>query len=209
MARRLMIASAIVVAIVAVSAVHSVLSAHDSEDDGATMGHYGAPTHMPGSPCGHAGYDYGNGHGPMMGHQGMPMMDPRHMPMMGYGRMPMMGRAAAVIDRDGDGMIAASEAAAHFDRRFGLLDGDGNDVLEAGEYIGRSGTAWATMYSEDPRYQSRRAYRHDRFEALDADDDGRVARAEFMEAGRQRFAAADLDGDGDVTVWEFRSTRRL
>jgi hypothetical protein len=49
--------------------------------------------------------------------------------------------------------------------------------------------------------QARRAAR---FEALDADGDGTVTKAEFMQAAEAHHAAADADSDGRVTPWEHR-----
>jgi hypothetical protein len=59
-------------------------------------------------------------------------------------------------------------------------------------------------WADPDRVAAMQARRAARFEALDADGDGTVTKAEFMQAAEAHHAAADADGDGRVTPWEHR-----
>jgi hypothetical protein len=43
-----------------------------------------------------------------------------------------------------------------------------------------------------------------RFSEMDADSDGNLSKAEFLDAAQAHHAGADSDGDGNVTPWEHR-----
>jgi EF hand len=130
--------------------------------------------------------------GPMMG-QGMP----------GAGMMGQYGAAAGqpmihLVDRNGDGVIGADEASAHFEEMFAFMDADDDDKLVLAEF----GNMYRGAVGQSQRRQSR-------FQAMDKDKDGAVSHDEFMGAGEERFRAADRDKDGKVSAWEFRAVRRI
>jgi hypothetical protein len=108
----------------------------------------------------------------------------------------MGGARFALVDQNNDGVVSTDEAAAHFETVFAEVDANDDDELSREEFLGfrRGGDAM-------------RSRRDERFGVMDADKDGKVSHAEFLEAHRAMFATADADKDGKVTPWEFRSQR--
>ncbi len=165
-------------------------SAHSDDDEGSMMGR-------------------SYGHMPVHGYDRMPMHGyDQQMPIYGPGAMmgPAHGFGMPMLDRNSDGVVGEDEAASHFETAFGTLDSNDDGALSEDEFVYPQ--IVRHFGPEHPRWQRRHQRRHERFEALDADDDDVVTKAEFMNAGRERCATADADGDGTVTVWEFRSSRR-
>ncbi len=99
----------------------------------------------------------------------------------------------AIIDANGDGVIGDDEAAAIEEALFLDLDmnGDGRlNLAEFGAFAQEQGGMKAATQ---------------RFDAIDADKDGAVAKGEFMVDAHKRYRALDTDGDGKVTPWEYRA----
>jgi hypothetical protein len=170
-------------------------------------GHGHGPMHM---------YGWGYGHGPMMGGYGPGHMMWGYGPMMGgYGYGPMMGppgRGPAVtqlgmLDTNGNGIVEEEEAAVRHESMFAAMDTDGDDALTEDEMLAIRMGPGPMAPSAGPRAERRRERLTKRFELMDKDTDGQVSRSEFMGYGAERFKALDQDGDGTVTVWEFRAHR--
>jgi hypothetical protein len=91
------------------------------------------------------------------------------------------------LDRDDDGLIAPWEWPGDLDSFF-LRDFDGDAVISLDEFMGLVDVDYGV-----------RAYRYD---ALDFDRDGRVARVEWV-GDPVRFTRLDRDADGMVGRWEY------
>jgi hypothetical protein len=91
------------------------------------------------------------------------------------------------LDRDDDGLIAPWEWPGDLDSFF-LRDFDGDAVVSLDEFVG--------LVDVD---HGVRAYRYD---ALDFDRDGRVARVEWV-GDPVRFTRLDRNADGAVGRWEY------
>lgn len=87
---------------------------------------------------------------------------------------------------------------------FESLDVDDDGVLTPEEFLRAKllGRSASTAGSVDGR---RRAL----FGVVDADNDGRLSRQEFIDAGRRDFLASDADRDGRISIWEFYGATRL
>ena len=113
------------------------------------------------------------------------------------------GRMMAMIDANGDGVIGDDEAASRVENVFLRMDADNNGEVTLEEYMGvRMGPGEGRNPERMAKMQE---LKKQRFEAMDGDKDGKVTKAQFIEAAKARFAAADTDKDGKVTPWEFRA----
>lgn len=156
---------------------------------------------------------WGGGPGPGYGMMGPGMMGPGMMGpgmmgqgwgMMGPGMMGpgwgMMGQTAP-IDANRDGIVAAGEAADHFEAVFAAADFDDDGTVTAEEYAGRP------CFGPCRNPQARFGQDKDQFTRMDADKDGKVTHEEFLKAMEAAYTKADANNDGKVTVWEFRIAR--
>ncbi len=102
-----------------------------------------------------------------------------------------------LADKDGDGKISKSEApermAAHFDK----IDTDGDGYVTQDE-------AHAMMR---PRGMAGKGGRGP-MAKIDADGDGKVSAAEFVDGHVEMLKKADVDGDGAVTMEEISSAAK-
>lgn len=102
-------------------------------------------------------------------------------------------------DRNGDGRISREEAPERLQRIFGLMDANGDDLIEKGELQGRV-REFRRWFGGPSRRPSRgnpgrqAAF----FQALDADGDGRLSKAELDKA-QESFDRLDRNGDGSLT----------
>jgi Ca2+-binding EF-hand superfamily protein len=95
----------------------------------------------------------------------------------------------ADVDRNGDDIVSADEAAGAWVETFHQLDQNGDDQL---------------TQDEIDQAKAQKAMIDQRFAKLDANGDGLD---EYSSAGHDAMDFADLDGDGDVTAWEYRAVR--
>lgn len=124
--------------------------------------------------------------------------------MMGQGGGMMMGRFGT-IDTNDDGIISSDEAAAQVEMVYTAMDADEDGELTEEEYMAvRMGPGQGLNAERQKAMQERKKAR---FTEMDADKSGKVAKAEFIAAGKTRFTAADTDKDGQVTPWEMRAQR--
>jgi Ca2+-binding EF-hand superfamily protein len=98
----------------------------------------------------------------------------------------------AEVDRDGDGIVTADEAANAWVETFHRLDQNGDDQLSQDEL---------------ERIRAQKAMVDRRFAELDANKDGQIGLDEYASAGHDLMDFADLDNDGQVTAWEYRAVR--
>jgi Ca2+-binding EF-hand superfamily protein len=108
------------------------------------------------------------------------------------GRQEVVRWREADVDRDGDGIVTADEAAAAWVETFHQLDRNGDDQLSQDEL---------------DQMRAQRAMIDRRFAELDADGDGQIGMDEYASAGHDLMDFADLDNDGEVTAWEYRAVR--
>lgn len=187
-------------------------AADDEGDWDCPMGgpHYGYGMH--GDRGGYWHFHHGSRYGPRYswrdddrrrGRMGMDDDDDRGpYGMMGRGPHGMMDRESgmrgmAMLDRDGNGMISAEEAAGEHEAMFEAMDDNGDGVLDKDEFMAVA-----------PRGGGRGMHREDRFDELDANKDGNISKGEYMAGAEKSFKAADTDGDGTVTVWEYHAQPR-
>lgn len=125
----------------------------------------------------------------------------------------------AALDKDGDGMLSESEfiarAEQHLermlsraDRRLAALDDNGDGTVSAFEFAARAGKRHGPRHARAEGYPSMRhgkgpsaghgwaEHARARFEAADADKDGRLSTAEFEARAKAMFEELDADGDG-------------
>jgi hypothetical protein len=117
----------------------------------------------------------------------------------------------ATIDSNGDGVLDEQELRAATEATFNIADADGDGYLTAhelgaarmaGDVERRTRGAGALLGA----WGSHAETAAERFERLDIDGDGRVAKKEFVDAPHPllRF---DADGDGRVTREEIEQAR--
>lgn len=122
---------------------------------------------------------------------------------MGWGMMGQPGRGRhMMIDANDDGAISAEEAASEADEVFTTMDGDDDGNITKEEYMAvRMGPQ---MGFNAERQATMQKQKEARFKDMDASADGKVSKAEFLEAAKTHHASADADKDGKVTPWEHR-----
>ena len=118
---------------------------------------------------------------------------------------PLRAGRPYTLDRDGDGKVSRTEAEAHYDWLFGLLDRDQDNEIVKAEFE----IALGSKQQEPARLEAHVARLETLFSRLDLDGDRVLIRAEFFDACGAHFSTSDADGDGQVTVVEFRSRRPL
>jgi len=108
-----------------------------------------------------------------------------------------------MIDANDDGYVSAEEAASEADEVFTAMDSDDDGLLTKEEYMAvRMGPQRGFNPDRQAAMQTRKEAR---FAEMDIDSDGKVSKAEFLDAAKAHHAAADMDKDGKVTPWEHRS----
>lgn len=120
---------------------------------------------------------------------------------MGWMHQPGRGRSM-MMDANDDGVISAEEAASAADEVFSAMDANDDGILTEGEYMAvRMGPQYGYNADRQAAMQTAKA---GRFASIDANADGAVSKAEFLDAAQAHFKDADDDTDGQVTPWEFR-----
>lgn len=112
-------------------------------------------------------------------------------------------RLLARMDSDGDGALSAAEGEAMAERMFEHRDANGDAVLTRDEFMATRG---AGRLSADQRAKLE-AFRAQRFKEMDKNGDGQVSGEEYFAAAQGRFQAADADRDGRVTREEMGALR--
>lgn len=116
----------------------------------------------------------------------------------GPGRGPGLGlRTLQAADADGDRTVSRAEFDGLAGEMFAWRDRNGDGALDQGDASPLAQRLLAQRQAaaddEDAPPRSPRGGR------LDADDDGRVTQAEFMEGEGRLFARLDTDEDGAIT----------
>ena len=128
-----------------------------------------------------------------------------------------VGEHLARFDANKDGFVTREEGQMvgetmrkeHRSAAFAMLDADKNGAISPVEFDavharGMRGHGWRGHHDGRGRHGSRGGLL---FEALDADKDGRVSRAEADTGALTRFDRADVNKDGTVTREERRAAR--
>lgn len=115
-------------------------------------------------------------------------------------------------DRDRDGVMSGGEHEGWAQDVFGAMDANRDGRLSREEYMGvRMGPGPKAGISTQRQAQMQERAEHRktlRFQVMDSDGDGLVARGQFMAQSRSDFADSDQNDDGKVTVQEFSNWRR-
>jgi Ca2+-binding EF-hand superfamily protein len=125
-------------------------------------------------------------------------------------------RVFRVLDRDGDGTLAAEEWTSKLREDQLKADADANGRIDKNEYRESyqrrvAAAADAAAKAGDPKAAGAKTAAPDWFAGLDADKDGQVALHEWRKAGRpiELFMKMDLDGDGLLTQAEHARYAKL
>jgi len=103
-------------------------------------------------------------------------------------RQPDPGKILDSADTNGDGVITREEFHAARERLFGRLDRNGDGYIDHADMSGR--------LAGRQKAQERLA---ELVEQLDADGDGRVSKAEFVDGPTPLFDLADTDHNGELS----------
>jgi Ca2+-binding EF-hand superfamily protein len=115
----------------------------------------------------------------------------------------LFDRLLARMDKDGDGTLSAAEGEALAERMFECRDANSDAVLTRDEFTAAKG---AGQLSAD-RQAKLEAFRAQRLAETDKNGDGQVSPEEYFAAAQGRFEAADADDDGRVTKEEMGALR--
>lgn len=129
---------------------------------------------------------------PASAQQGAPEQQASPQPVVRFG----------YIDRDRDGFISAEETRRFRQLVFANLDTDGDGMVSLEEFA----AAERAVPGPSPAMASMASLRTEgRFEDMDADKDGAVSKAEYLEAAGRAFARVEQAEDGKVSVQTYRS----
>ncbi|MBB1093273.1 EF-hand domain-containing protein [Rhodopseudomonas pseudopalustris] len=105
-------------------------------------------------------------------------------------------------DGNGDAIVTGAEIRQGREQRFYAFDVDGNGYIDQQEYarFDKVREAGIARFSPEDQVNIRRVAKGLTREWNDADGDGRVSRAEFLDGGDTWLKALDKDGDGAVTL---------
>jgi len=118
-----------------------------------------------------------------------------------------MKRFGQRMDADGDGKLSSSEFVDARVARWKRADVDGDDAVTKEEIRSaiRNKRGHFRGRGRGPGMKPRE--RGGRFAAMDANDDGKVTKAEMEVARKARFDAIDANGDGTLTTEEMEAAR--
>ena len=115
------------------------------------------------------------------------------------------GGRFADIDANGDGVISRSEMTSNAESVFYAMDADGSGKLTKDEYMSvRMGQQTGANTAMQTKRQAEKAAR---FAPMDKDGDALVSLDEFVAGAAARFDAADANGDGRLIRPEWRNAR--
>jgi Ca2+-binding EF-hand superfamily protein len=100
------------------------------------------------------------------------------------------------FDQDKDAVITPDEYTAVAEKQFGRVDGNGDGVVDQGEYI------FGIPEGNDEEIE--RAQK--RFVIMDRNGDGGATQEEFVAFGHQVIQLSDTDSDGKMTMDEFAAS---
>ena len=118
------------------------------------------------------------------------------------------------FDADGDGVVTTDEVQTWRASYFDFADADQDGYLSAGEVAAMRAAAEDRMGARTgdeaaPRPRRGAGMDRDPIERYDADGDGRLSRAEFVEAPFEALERFDANNDGALTLDELpRRMRR-
>lgn len=110
-------------------------------------------------------------------------------------------RAMSQWDADGDGKVTLDEARAQRGTVFDALDANGDDDLTATEIEEAQQRLRERLPNLPPR--RREIDLASALSALDSDGNGKLTKAEYLDATPRWFERRDANGDGVLTASEF------
>ncbi|MBI1187926.1 MAG: hypothetical protein GC206_11465 [Alphaproteobacteria bacterium] len=114
---------------------------------------------------------------------------------------PATAQGLRGADANGDGAVTRAEALALREAMFDRVDANGDGYLtEAEQAAMREGRAGRRGGAGAERMEAARA-------EMDADGDGRLSQAEFMNGPMPLFDRADANSDGVLSAAELRAAR--
>ncbi len=118
----------------------------------------------------------------------------------GYARQLQKMEMMKMLDADGNHMVTAAEADSYYNSVFDALNKDGDDSLEANEWAGPTNKTKIDIatggYSRELRSMKM-------MKMMDADNDHKVTREEFLNYHRAVFARLDKSGDQELSAQEW------
>ena len=118
----------------------------------------------------------------------------------GYARQLQKMEMMKMLDADGNHMVTKAEFDSYYGSIFDALNKDGDDSLDAKEWVGTKSTQKIDLttggYSRELRSMKM-------MKMMDADGDHKVTKAEFLAFQDTIFSAMDKGADGqlDATEW--------
>ncbi len=105
-----------------------------------------------------------------------------------------------MLDADGNHMVTKAEADAYYGSLFVALDKNGDNILDAKEWVGTKGKENISIATGGYSHQLRSMKM---MKIMDTDGDHTVSKEEFMKYNETVFAAMDKSGDGQIDPQEW------
>lgn len=118
----------------------------------------------------------------------------------GYARQLQKMDMMKMLDADGNHMVTAAEADAYYNSLFDALNKDGDDSLDAKEWVG-TGSSSKIDLATGGYVRELRSMKMMRL--MDADNDHLVTRAEFLAYNKRIFNMQDKSADGEIDAQEW------
>ena len=118
----------------------------------------------------------------------------------GYAREFQKMELMKILDGDGDHMVTTAEADSYCDSVFDALNKNGDDSLDASEWLAPTGKTKIDLttggYSRELRTMGM-------LKLVDTDGDKKVTRGEFLNYHRAFFTSKDTSGDQQISAQEW------
>ncbi|HSH98605.1 MAG: EF-hand domain-containing protein [Methylophilaceae bacterium] len=118
----------------------------------------------------------------------------------GYARELHKMGMMKMLDADGNHMVSKAEADAYYGSLFDALNKDGDDTLDAKEWVGTKGDETISIATGG---YSRQLRTMKMMKIIDTDGDHTVSKDEFLKYNETIFTAMDKSADGQIDPQEW------